>query len=98
MKDARVKETLMQAFGDADSDARKSAAEALLKIDNSSAVEFLIQALQDENSGVRRDAAWAPGEAGDEKARGSLMQVMGADEDAEVRLNAAKALKRLGKK
>ena len=46
---------------------------------------------------MRADAAWALGEMNDVKARGPLLEAMAADKDSSVRLNAAKALKNIGR-
>jgi predicted NACHT family NTPase len=58
------------------------------------AVPFLARSLQDEDSYVRRTAAEALGEIGNEAAVNSLIAAL-QDEDSDVRRRAAKALKEI---
>ena len=71
-----------------------AAAEALVKI-GEPAVEPLINALKDEDSSVRRKAAEALGEIGDERAVEPLINAL-KDEDSFVRWEAAEALVKIG--
>ena len=54
----------VSALGDKDRDVRKAAAKALGQCGNARAVEPLITALRDENSGVRQTVADEPTESG----------------------------------
>lgn len=78
---------------------RHAAVNALAKINESRALQPIIQILQDPSAGsdIRADAAWALGEMNDIKARGPLLKAMALDKDENVRLSAAKALKNIGR-
>lgn len=95
IKEERAIEPLIVAFQS--KDMREFAVQALVNINRSRAVEPFIQLLQDHNqtSDIRADAAWALGEVGDAKANEALLQAMSAEEDNDVRINAAKALKKV---
>ena len=92
-------EPLLLAFQNSESNVRHAAVVALAKINKSRALQPFVQILQDPNAGseMRADAAWALGEMNDAKARGPLLEAMAADEDSNVRLSAAKALKNIGR-
>jgi HEAT repeat protein len=92
-------EPLLLAFQNNDSHVRHSVVIALARINESRALQPFVQILKDPNAGseMRADAAWALGEINDAKARGPLLEAMAADEDNNVRLNAAKALKNIGR-
>ena len=93
--DPRAINPLIQALGDDDSDVHAAAIEALTEI-GAPAIDPLIQALQDGNSLIRKGAAVALGEIGDSKAKKPLLQVLSNDEDRNVQLSAARALKKIG--
>jgi Arc/MetJ family transcription regulator len=59
-------------------------------------VSVLISALEDEDNGVRRDAAKALGEMGDSRALEPLILVLLEDDDKYVRADVARALGVLG--
>ncbi len=92
-------EPLLLAFQNSESNVRHAAVVAVSKINKSRALQPFVQILQDPNAGseMRADAAWALGEMNDAKARGPLLEAMAADEDSNVRLSAAKALKSIGR-
>ena len=73
---------------------RRAAAEALGNIGDPPALPALLQALQDEDGGVRRAAAEALGNIGDPQALPALTQAL-QDKDGWVRRAAVKALKQL---
>ena len=58
-------------------------------------VEKLIKELQDEDSGVRVNAAWALGEIGAVDAVPALILLL-QDQDENIRKDTAKALKQIG--
>ena len=95
IKEERAIEPLIVSFQI--KDMRKIAVQALANINSSRAVEPFIQLLQDHNqtSDMRADAAWAIGEMGDAKANEALLQAMSANEDNDVKINAAMALKKV---
>ncbi|HPT37266.1 MAG TPA: HEAT repeat domain-containing protein, partial [Methanothrix sp.] len=68
-------------------------------INTSIAVPVFISILQDRSAkdDLRADAAWALGEMGDVSAREPLITAMASDPDSQVRINAAKALKSIGR-
>ena len=74
---------------------REAAVETMKELNDTRAVEPLIQALKDEDSSVREGAAWALGSLGDTRAVDPLILAL-KDEDSQVRDNAAWALKYLG--
>jgi HEAT repeat protein len=45
---------------------------------------------------MRADAAWGLGEMDDKRASVPLLQAMNGDQESDVRLNAARALKEIG--
>jgi HEAT repeat protein len=61
-------------------------------------MQGFVQILQDPStkSDLRADAAWALGEINDVKARDPLLRAMADDNDNNVRMSAAKALKNIG--
>ena len=91
-------EPLLLAFKNGDRDVRHAAVIALARINRSQALQPFLQILEDPNakSDMRADAAWALGEINDVKARGPLLKAMANDNDNNVRMSAAKALKSIG--
>lgn len=86
---------LIEALGDNDSDVHATAKQALAEI-GKPAIDQLIQSLQNGNGSIRSGAADALGEIGDSKARMPLLKILSNDKDCNVRLSAAKALKKIG--
>jgi len=74
---------------------RSNAAKALGEIGDLRAFDPLIDALQDEYSGVRKEAATALGKIGDPRAVEPLIESLG-DKDLGVRESAAQALGKIG--
>jgi len=66
----------IETFKDSDSNVRASIAEILGIINDSRAVEPLIQALKDNNSDVRAKTAWALGNINDSEAVEPLIQAL----------------------
>lgn len=95
----RVVLSLSECLQDENSDVRRSAAEALVKMgpEASSAAPLLIDALQDENSQVRKSAAEALGRMAP-RARYAVPAIIEAlkDESGAVRRAAADALDNFG--
>ena len=89
---------LVAALKDDNWRVREMAAEALGKIKAKDAVEPLIEALKDNKSGVREAAAYALGEIGDRRAIKALEDVYTKDESTFVKIGAASALRKMGKK
>ena len=58
------------------------------------AVPVLIQALQDEDSGVRQSVAWALGQIGKDAVPALILLLK--DKNGDVRQNTAKALGEIG--
>ncbi len=75
--------------------ARGDAVRALGKLNNTTDVKPLIQALKYENRMVRASAAMALGHLGDARAVEPLIQTLKDDEDRMVRTSAAEALGKL---
>ena len=76
---------------------REAAVETLKELNDTRAVEPLIQALKDEDSSVREGAAWALGKLNDTRAAEPLILALkDKDEDPDVRWRAAEALTKLG--
>lgn len=88
IRDARAVKPLIQALKD--EDVREAAAGALWRI-GEPAVKPLIQALKGQDRVIRRQAAAALGEIGDEQAVEPLIQAL-KDEDRYMRRKAAGAL------
>jgi HEAT repeat protein len=86
---------LLRALGDAETDVRKAAAEALGKIGDATAVPGLLHALRDAESWVRQAAAKALVQIGDATAVPGLLHVL-RDAERWVREAAAKALVQIG--
>ena len=93
--DPKAIDPLIQALGDKDSGVHAAVTEALAEI-GTPAVDPLIRALHDGNSAIRGGTAEALGAIGDSKARMPLLSVLANDKDCNVRLSAAKALKKIG--
>jgi HEAT repeat protein len=93
--DIRAVVPLQNAFQDKEGNVRRAAAMSLLHLDRSGSVDLFIHVLQDEQPEQRVDAAWALGEAGESRAKGALLLALQFDEEGDVRMSAAKALKRL---
>jgi len=89
-------ERLIEVLGDYDMQpkVRARAALGLGEIGDTRGVEPLIQALQDEDSFLRRMAAVALGNIGDTRAIEPLTNAL-EDEDSDVRRDAAKALEKI---
>ena len=70
---------------------------AIARINKSLAVGPLIQILGDQNmqSDLRADAAFALGEMDDARAKEPLIYAMSYDKDNSVRMNAARAMKKV---
>jgi HEAT repeat protein len=92
---SRAVEPLINALQDDHEWVRRSAAEALGRIDHVSAVEALINALKDMDEQVRQKAAEALGEIGDPRAIEPLIVAL-EDKDEKVRQSAAEALGKIG--
>lgn len=90
-RDSVIIERLLEALVHPSPDVRSSAAMALGKICESSAVEPLIKLLQDRDSTVRYEAAEALGLLGDKRAVEPLIQCL-EDPHSTVRYRAALAL------
>jgi HEAT repeat protein len=94
---------LVEMLGSQDSHARRNAAQALGWSGSSSAVKALLQALkEDDDAGVRGQAAWALGEIGESAgktlapaARRTLERAQQRDPAAEVQAAAGWALSRV---
>ena len=97
IKDARAVEPLIVAFTSQSREMRLASVAALLKINKSSVVEPFIQILMDKNAtgDLQADAAWALGEMGDARATEVLLQALASSGYGDVRMNAARALKRI---
>ncbi|MDP2223025.1 HEAT repeat domain-containing protein [Nitrosomonas sp.] len=94
---ANTMQPLIAALVDKNSTLRSSAAEALGKIGDKTAVDALILTLQDEDSTVRWRTISALGEIGDKTAVDALILAL-KDEDSDFRRNVAEALKEIGDK
>jgi len=77
---------------DGDAEVRAAAANALGRLNDSAAVESLMNALHDENENVRVMSAAALGLLRDERASGALLRVLGTESQPLLRLQAAVAL------
>jgi len=90
-------EPLIWSFKNGDGAVRHAAVAALVEINKSYAVDPLIQVLGDRNIGsdLRADAAWALGEMDDPRAKEPLIYAMSYDKDNSVRMNAARAMKKV---
>ena len=95
---AQAVDPLIQAFRTGDGRLRHNAVLSLIELNKTAGFETFLELLNSENSELRADAAWALGLSGDVRARERLLQSMAGDEDADVRLNASKALRELGRK
>ena len=93
-REPRALKPVVEALKDSDSDVRKAAAEALVKI-GAPAVEPLIAALKDSNWMVPKAAAEALGQIGDARAVEPLIAAL-KDSDWWLRRAAAEALKQIG--
>jgi HEAT repeat protein/beta-lactamase regulating signal transducer with metallopeptidase domain len=84
---------LVVALGDEDSEVRKTVVAALASLQDTAAVQALMQALlEDSDPEVREAAAWALGEIEDARAISALGDALQRDEVPAVRLMAAWAL------
>jgi HEAT repeat protein len=92
---APAKDPLMKTLAHPVWIARRNAAWALGALDASEAVPALIDALKDNDAGVREQVAWALGAIGDKRAVDGLMGAL-ADAAPGVRRQAAWALGALG--
>ncbi|WP_287266689.1 HEAT repeat domain-containing protein [Moorena sp. SIO3A2] len=100
----QVIEIWLERLKDNDSDVRSSAADALVKLGNSSdtVVKALLTLLEDNDSDVRRRAAYALGKLGnssDTVVKENIVKALLAlleDNDSDVRSSAARALGELG--
>jgi HEAT repeat protein len=95
---ARVAERLAELLHDVDPDIRRTAAQALGKLGEPSAVPALIEALSDHDAHVRRYAAWSLGAIGEAFAPTSsagLLPLL-SDADPRVAAAAAEAIGRIG--
>jgi len=90
-------EPLIWAFENGDQPVRHAAVAAMVEINKSYVVDPLIQILGDRNkeSDLRADAAWALGEMDDPRAKEPLIYAMSYDKDNSVRMNAARAMKKV---
>ncbi len=90
---------LILAFKNGKGPVRHAAVEAIARINKSFAVSPLIQVMGDQNieSDLRADAAWALGEMDDPRAKEPLIYAMSYDKDNSVRMNAARAMKKVMK-
>lgn len=97
--DGRCAESLIWAFQNDERPVRRASVMALARINTSIAVPVFISILQDQSrkDDLRTDAAWALGEMGDASARDPLITAMASDPDSGVRINAAQALKNIGR-
>ena len=97
--DVRCAESLIWAFHNDESQVRRASVMALARINASLAIPVFISILQDRSAkdDLRADAAWALGEMGDVSAREPLISAMASDPDSSVRINAARALKCIGR-
>jgi HEAT repeat protein len=95
IKETRAIEPLISAFQS--KEMRQVSVNALLKINKSSAVEPFILILKDERAtdDMRADASWALGEMGDPRANEALLQTLASGKDNNVKMSAARALKRI---
>ncbi|HNC46946.1 MAG TPA: HEAT repeat domain-containing protein, partial [Acidobacteriota bacterium] len=93
-RDSIIIEHLLEALVNPSPDVRSSAAMALGKICELSAVEPLIKLLQDRDSSVRYESAEALGLLGDKRAVEPLIQCL-EDSNYRVRSHAASALGKL---
>jgi HEAT repeat protein len=75
-----------------DPDVRIALTEALRKIKPPKATDLLIEALEDQNVGVRTEAARALGEMKERKAVGPIIRFLSPDEDTQVTVAMLKAL------
>jgi HEAT repeat protein len=91
----RTTRELLHALQDEDSSVRYSAARALGRLGDASAVPALLQTLQDEQWIVRYFTAQTLGQLGDASAVPALIQVM-QDEQSNARFFAAQTLGQLG--
>ncbi len=93
----RSLEGLILAFKNGDLPVRHAAVAAMVEINKSYAVGPLIQVLGDRNIGsdLRADAAWALGKMDDPRAKEPLIYAMSYDKDNSVRMNAARAMKKV---
>jgi len=93
IKAPRAVAPLTSVLGDPDEEwhVRGSAAEALGRIGDPNAVEFLARALMDSHWNVQSESAKALGKIGDRRAVEPLILAL-KDKDAAVRCNAAEAL------
>jgi HEAT repeat protein len=88
---------LVALAGDADSDVRHDAADALGHMSDARAVEGLLAALAgDADSKVRSNAAYALGRISDARAVDGLLMALAGDADSDVRSFAAHALRKIG--
>ncbi|CAK0907711.1 unnamed protein product [Prorocentrum cordatum] len=95
----RVQELLEALRGDADSDVRRLAAEALGKLGAAEAAPGLLEALRgDANLNVRRTAAAALVKLDAAEAAPGLLRMLEEDVDPEFRRTAAKMLDRFDPK
>lgn len=94
----RSLEALEEAFSQGTERMRMAAGRAMININASRTGAFMISLLQSQQTPaeVRADAAWALGEIGDGAAKGPLIRAMGGDGEEEVRISAARALKKIG--
>jgi HEAT repeat protein len=90
-------EPLIWVFKNGDRPVRHAAVAAIAGINKSLAVSPLIQILGDLNlqSDLRADAAIALGEMDDPRAKEPLIFAMSYDKDNSVRMNAARAMKKV---
>jgi len=94
MDNPQVEEQITR-LKDANPDVRRSAANALGKIGDASAVPGLVEALEDRDNYVRNSATFALGCVGDASAVLALVKAL-QDEDGGVRIEATYALGKIG--
>ncbi len=97
LSDERTLEALLRALVDEDRNVRKRAVRALGNISGESAVDPIIAALEDRY--IRRDAAEALGQIGEQRGVNAAVEAMAMDlghEDMRVSISAAETLGKIG--
>ncbi len=96
LQDQRDSDGLLPYFKNEDPKYRKYAAMAFASVQNKEAVGELITLLSDENSEVRKAAAYSLGQIGDESAEKGLIDNFRTEGDGKVKMVVLEALGKCG--